>query len=79
MSRCILVGRLSAEGTLRGRLTVPEVVEPDHYRGGYEVIPSRSQQVLQTEGLMMDADVVVQPIPSNYGLITWDGSTLMVS
>jgi len=25
------------------------------------------------------SDITIAPIPSNYGLITWDGSVLMVS
>lgn len=49
------------------------------YRGPYEVTPTSETQVLPTEGKRMTADVVVNPIPSNYGLITWDGSKLTVS
>lgn len=49
------------------------------YQGEYEVTPSRQTQTLQTAGRVMSQDVVVNPIPSNYGLITWNGSALMVS
>ena len=49
------------------------------YSGSYTVTPSEVQQVLPTSGKMLSMDVVVEPIPSNYGLITWDGSTLTVS
>ena len=49
------------------------------YRGAYEVVPSSTAQTLATDGLMMDGDVTVGAIPSNYGLITYDGSTIMVS
>lgn len=50
-----------------------------HYGGTYEVTPSAEAQTLATAGEVMDGDVVIRPIPSNYGLITWDGSTLTVS
>ena len=49
------------------------------YPGPYTVTPTRSTQTLNTHGLTMAADVVVNPIPPNYGLITWDGAKLTVS
>lgn len=56
------------------------VVPPgSQYEGPYSVTPSQETQALATEGLVMIEDVVVNPIPSNYGLITWSGSVLTVS
>lgn len=49
------------------------------YRGAYEVTPNATQQILSTKYMRMEEDVVINPIPSNYGLITWNGSTLTVS
>ena len=54
-------------------------IAAEHYTGSYSVTPSASEQRLPVEGLLMEQDVVVAPIPSNYGLITWNGSTLTVS
>lgn len=54
-------------------------IYPISYAGAYEVTPSAQTQTLETNGLMMTANVTVNPIPTNYGLITWDGSTLTVS
>lgn len=51
----------------------------EEYDGSYEIMPTSEPQVLGTSGLVMKEDVVVNPIPSNYGLITWDGANLMVS
>lgn len=51
----------------------------DQYDGEYEVTPAGYPQVLPTQGKMMTQDMVVDPIPSNYGLITWDGLYLTVS
>jgi len=41
-------------------------IYPDAYTGDYEVTPSSSEQVLQTEGLMMSDDVTVHAIPDDY-------------
>ena len=49
------------------------------YGGPYEVTPTQGTQVLDTKFLKMLDNVTVNPIPSNYGLITWNGSYLMVS
>lgn len=49
------------------------------YEGEYEVTPSLETQVLETNGLRMTRNVTINPIPSNYGLITWNGSVLTVS
>lgn len=49
------------------------------YQGVTEVTPTRSTQTLQTRGYLLRDNITVNPIPSNYGLITWDGSALTVS
>ena len=55
------------------------MVEGDSYTGSYTVTPSGQAQTLQTSGLLMSGNLTINPIPSNYGLITWNGSTLTVS
>lgn len=54
-------------------------IYPAAYSGTYTITPSSETQILNTEGLMMTRNVTINPIPSNYGLITWNGSTLTVS
>ena len=49
------------------------------YGGSYEVTPGGEAQRLPTASRMLEQDIVVKPVPSNYGLITWDGSTITVS
>jgi len=49
------------------------------YDGDYVIIPSAEEQKLATADLLCTDDITIKPIPSNYGLITWDGSTLTVS
>ena len=54
-------------------------IYPTPYSGTIDVTPTEETQTLPTSGYMLQADIVVEPIPSNYGLITWDGTTLTVS
>lgn len=52
---------------------------PPAYAGEYEITPTEQTQIIPIEGKTAKQDIVVNPIPSNYGLITWDGNTLTVS
>lgn len=54
-------------------------IYPSPYSRQYIVTPSSEEQTLETEGLMMTHNVIINPIPSNYGLITWNGSYITVS
>lgn len=49
------------------------------YEGPYSVTPSESVQTLETDGKLMADNVTINPIPSNYGLITWNGAFITVS
>lgn len=51
----------------------------DWYDGDYIITPSNVAQEIQTKNKAMLHNLVVQPIPSDYGKITWDGVTLMIS
>lgn len=51
----------------------------DYYDGPYEFTPEETAQTINIEGLAAREDIVINPIPYNYGLITWNGSTLTVS
>lgn len=49
------------------------------YDGAYEVTPSEETQVLNTKDKQTNENIVINPIPQNYGLITYNGSTITVS
>lgn len=51
----------------------------EDYDGEYDITPSCTAQVFQTEGKRVLHDFVIEPIPQNYGLITYNGSTITVS
>lgn len=73
-----LSGALCGFGSINGQLSTRGRSTPP-YGGSYEVTPSGEAQVLPTSSRVLLSDITINPIPSNYGLITWDGSTLMVS
>lgn len=49
------------------------------YEGEYRITPSAEAQTIPVHGFRFEQDITIDPIPSNYGLITWDGATLTVS
>lgn len=67
--------------------TKPQIIEaefngipaPASYHGEYSVTPSEDGQTISTAGLLMNEDLVIAPIPTNYGLITQYGNTVRVS
>lgn len=85
----ILKGRLSEAVKISGKLTdavkitgglsIPKIIYPSTYQGEYTVTPTDHTQVLQTSEYYLLENITINPIPNNYGLITWDGSTLTVS
>ena len=74
-----LAGSLSPPASLSGILSIPTYIDVDLYDGPTEVTPGEDRQVLRTANKTVIQDIIVNPIPSNYGLITWNGSTLTVS
>lgn len=56
-----------------------DLVERDPYTGDYSITPSAEARIIPTNGKRMTDDITIQPIPQNYGLITWNGSTITVS
>lgn len=66
-------------GVTLGSPVARDYVERPAYEGPTEVTPSSETQTLDTRNFRMTENVVIKPIPQNYGLITWNGSTLTVS
>lgn len=80
--KVVLDGELSLNIPMDGEAgTVIKVTEHDLpvYSGQTEVTPSEETQTLQTANRTVLQNIVINPIPSNYGRITWNGSTLTVS
>ena len=49
------------------------------YEGAVTVTPSAEAQTLSTANKSLMSDITINPIPDNYGLITWDGTSITVS
>lgn len=71
-----LSGSITADAQLFTRLKHGDYNE---YQGAYEFTPTTEAQTIPTDHLVLMDNITIDPIPNNYGLITWDGSTLMVS
>lgn len=60
-----------------------QIVIEDHdtlpYRGEYEFTPTEDVQTVHINGLRATRNITINPIPSNYGKISWNGSVLTVS
>lgn len=50
----------------------------DTYTGETVITPSEETQTLNTAGLAVEDNIVINPIPTNYGRIAWDGRTITV-
>jgi len=57
-------------------VVVPEV---DYFDGDYEYTPTQEAQTIPIIGKTARQNITINPIPSNYGLITWNGAILTVS
>lgn len=66
-------------GVSLGQTVIQFVGETNPYTGEYIINPSESEQVLMTKNKYLINNLIVNPIPNNYGKITWDGSVLTVS
>lgn len=62
-------------------LSAGEVVNigAEKYDGPYEWTPSTETQTIPIKDKQATADITIQPIPNNYGLITYNGVTITVS
>ena len=73
-----LSGTLSSAETLEGSLTIPAAILPPSYEGDYEFTPSEQTQVIDMSGQRAKQNIIINPIPSNYGRVTWNGTSLTI-
>lgn len=59
--------------------TITVTINTNPYTGAYEFTPTQSTQRIEIKDLMATDDIVINPIPNNYGLIGWNGSFLTVT
>ena len=51
----------------------------EYYEGPYSFTPSAQAQTIPVNHLMASQDITIEPVPQQYGLITYNGSTITVS
>ena len=49
------------------------------YEGDYEITPSEEVQTLPTANRQLARNIVVAPIPKNYGRITYSGGGIIIT
>lgn len=69
----------SAEVTLEAESCIYIGGSGAPYSGQYEWTPTTETQTIPIIGKTATRNITINPIPNNYGLITWNGSTLTVS
>lgn len=76
-----LDGNLQMSNLLNGELGTIQKYSPsvEVYDGATDITPDEFLQTLETQGKLVQSNITVQPIPTNYGLITWNGRTITVS
>lgn len=67
----------TTEISLTGALSINERYPA--YEGDYTITPTQEAQVIEIEHKTARSNIIINPIPQNYGLITWNGSVLTVS
>jgi len=72
-ARQSLEGNVTTRISLVGSLDVGMIEKrPDYYEGEYNVVPTDKEQVLEMAELVARENVVVKPIPKEYGYITYN-------
>lgn len=49
------------------------------YTGPYEFTPGAEEQTVQIAHLQATQDIRINPIPNNYGLVTYNGNIITIS
>lgn len=80
---------ISVEASMIGRTIEADadiITKVEHYHSQYPdyegettFTPSAEMQTIPTAHTVLLSNITINPIPSNYGLITWNGTTLTVS
>lgn len=65
-------------GNIRSNLIITSS-DKDTWKGTYTFIPTQYEQRVPVSGLVMENDIIIEKIPDNYGLITYNGSKIRIS
>lgn len=68
----------SVEAEADGSIIINKIVA-DEFEGAYEYTPSSETQTIPIAQKKAVRNITINPIPQNYGLITWNGAFLHIS
>lgn len=71
-------GNISDPSSISGSAQRAEIERLPEYPGPYEVTPTQQAQVIDMAGKKASQNIVINPIPSNYGRVTWNGTSLII-
>lgn len=69
-----IFGEISAGHVIHGELT-----KPVKYSGDYVITPSEEEVVIDAKDRYFTGNIIVNPIPSNWGKISWNGSVMTIT
>lgn len=72
-------GSLTDGGFLSGNVQVAQTEKADAYMGPYTVTPSQDTQIVHVKDLKMVQNITVEPIPSYYGRVSYNGSVITIT
>ena len=72
-------GTLSGASTIIGGMSVPLERRTSPFEGAYEYTPSSVIQTIEIADLRATQNIIINAIPNNYGLVSWNGSVLTIS
>ena len=72
-------GDITTQGSMSCELSTAQIIAAPAYSGDYTITPQSEAIVLETNGLVCSDNIIINPIPNNYGLITWSGLGIRVS
>lgn len=79
-----LEGSIESSGSLEGSIESTATMEGyfssiiANYDGLYSYTPSEAVQTIPTQNTTVSKNITIEAIPSNYGRISYNGSTLTV-
>ena len=79
-SRVAIPVTISASGAQLNMVVVAayQSVDAPRYDGDYTFTPTAETQMIDISGKMATANIMINPIPSNYGRIEYNGSFLTI-
>ena len=64
---------------ISGSIICDGVRNLETYQGSYNITPTGQTQVLLTNDMRLDGNITINPIPSNYGMISHSGSGILIT